>query len=133
MKKIINYILLIIGIITLSGCIKEEIESLEQPNCATWIEELKLKLDNVNFCTENQDCVWLFVGGGPFKCHYMVNKNMVNELSTEIDNYCNACDTSTVKCPARCPNPIPPDLECQNNKCQVCTDEKCIEEYTKRM
>ena len=133
MKKIISYVLIIIGIITLSGCINEEIKSIGKPNCAAQIEEIKLKLDNADFCTEDKDCVWLFVGGGPFKCHYMVNRNIFDELSTEVNNYCNACDKSTVKCPSTCPNPIPPDLECQNNKCEVCTDEACIEEYTKRM
>ena len=78
--------------------------------------EIKTSIENANYCNVDSDCIASDIGGCPFGCFRLVNRNADTQIIQEkISQYketrCNTCIYGCV---------VPPDAEeikCLNNQC----------------
>lgn len=118
-------LIVIIGLIIISGCIENKIP--EEEYCETLKKDVNEEIEKANYCDEDSDCVALSPDFliCPFGCYLLLNKNAdITQIQNGIKNYGKNCPLCKYRCSYI---PSSSDIKCTNNKCLDIRFEKPIE------
>ncbi len=114
-------ILIVVGLIILTGGVFVFTRSNEEDHCRKLYREIRDEIEEENYCEVNEDCRVLELGGSyiAFGCYHFVNKDTdKNYFYQRAREYYEDCVLAINECD---PSPAP---QCVEGKCVYIEEEK---------